>query len=249
MAYPCALCLTPPSSWSAIRLESPVSFTSYRSCLFTAPWPSGAAQGQGYWYGLCRPGRSNPAPLQALPLGVIRSSLAVPGGRGGSNSAGWILHHTHDGGNFLPPCVSYVFCSPCWLPVFFHSVLPSCTLGLLFNASGLVSATARPSTTPSVLVTPRCAATRWQVPRPAVPASPTPRALCITSTTNASHGLPSGISPHPVAPVISGFGLLGSHAPGRIVSLTDGLLGQLGSGRGSRIESPQLVFSAFTDSC
>lgn len=37
-----------------------------------------------------------------------------------------------------------------------------------------------------------------------MPANPILRALCITSTTVASHGLPSGISLNLVAPVISG---------------------------------------------
>lgn len=138
LGLPLCSMLTPSSSWSAIRLASPVSFTSYRSCLFTAHlalWgPLGADRGQGYWYELSRPGPSNPAPLQALPLGVIRSSFAVPGGQGGSNGAGWILHRTHDGGNFLTPCVSYVSALPVGCLCYF---IPSCTLGWLLDAVDL----------------------------------------------------------------------------------------------------------------
>lgn len=87
-----------------------------------------------------------------------------------------------------------------------------------------------------------------------MPANPIPRALCINSTTNASQGLFTGAAKwHLTAPSCPSDLKAWSAGPliyrGRIVSLTDGLLDQLGSGRGSQIESPQLVFSAFTDSC
>lgn len=241
------------SSWSAIHLASPVSFTSHRSCLSKAPlWPSGAARGQGYRYELCQFGRSHPAPLQALPLGLIRSNLALPGGQAGRRRTLVGSHTTaHDGGNALP-CVSYVSVSVSALPV-------GCTFSLTQSCPAFWA----------------CCSMWLTVSRPCSGRVPPPRfsshldvllrggnsrgRLCPQSNPkNSLHHLAHEcftylaqwhISLHPVAPVTPGLNILGSPVPGQPVSRASAL-GQLGSGREScRVESPQLVFSAFTDYC
>jgi hypothetical protein len=208
LASPCARWLTPSSSWSAICLASPVSFTSHRSCLSAASLaPSahwGADQGPGYRYELCRPGRRNPAPPQALLPGVIRSSLAAPGGRRGSSGASCILHHTHDGGNFLP--------RPLVLPMFPLSPVGCPWVFLLLSECMLLDAGDLSRPLHGRVPPPRFSShldvlLRGGKPRGrAVPARPKPNPKpksplhYLNHNCSASHGLPSGIPSHPVCP-------------------------------------------------